>query len=641
MPRAERGLAALFALLAVGSAAVVVATSGGGAVEAPVVAPAASAWRGLVGSRPPVALGNRVIVVLRTPSLAQRIERVAHATVTQERTWSSDAATAQRLLIARLAQRGVAVRPDYTFTRVLNGFSALLDPSAYPVVEADRDVAGVYPVRVAYPAFTSTHVLSRHRSRHTNVGVPGLGGRGVTIALLDIAARPGEMAGVVAGVAPAARVLPIRVGGAQPDGLGRSAIYARSDQIVAGLERAVDMNARIALVALAEPFAGFDDSPEAQAVAGATVLGTLVVAPSGNDGADVSGYGDIAGPGGAPAALTVGAIDTRARLDTMRVLIRSGLQTIFDKSIPIAGGARPARRLDLQVTRTGAALVRGGASPALAIERAAAAGASAILVYGLRTPLPAGSLGLDESVPVVSVSNAVARAVLRRLAAGGTATVTFDKVDSVANAAYGKVASFSSSGLAYDGRVKPELVAPGVGLATEDGSSRFVTVNGSSAAAAIVAGAAALVAQARPKLSARALKRLLVASPKFALRRARIRFKSVDLITSASLSDKEFTASDQAPTLLSVDVGRVIGEGGRIDIRPVKRLDISLAHANGSPIGLLVRVRDLLPGRYAFGITGRGPNGEVLAAGTYLLTISAYPVDGSPPSVRQLRFSLI
>ena len=55
---------------------------------------------------------------------------------------------------------------------------------------------------------------------------------------------------------------------------------------------------------------------------------------------------------------------------------------------------------------------------------------------------------------------------------------------------------------------------------------------------------------------------------------------------------------------------------------------------------MLVRVRDLLPGRYAFGITGRGPDGQPLAPGAYLLTISAYPAGDGLPSVRQLRFHL-
>jgi hypothetical protein len=78
------------------------------------------------------------------------------------------------------------------------------------------------------------------------------------------------------------------------------------------------------------------------------------------------------------------------------------------------------------------------------------------------------------------------------------------------------VAGFSSTGLAYDGRVKPEIVAPGVGLgsaepgAGSNGSLRFGTVNGTSAAAALVAGDAALLADARPSLDASALKGLLV-----------------------------------------------------------------------------------------------------------------------------------
>ena len=78
-----------------------------------------------------------------------------------------------------------------------------------------------------------------------------------------------------------------------------------------------------------------------------------------------------------------------------------------------------------------------------------------------------------------------------------------------------RAAAFSSRGLAYDGRVKPELLAPGVGIATSDpgkdgeGKPRFVSVNGSSAAAALVAGGAALLAQARPQLDARSLGSLL------------------------------------------------------------------------------------------------------------------------------------
>ena len=87
-----------------------------------------------------------------------------------------------------------------------------------------------------------------------------------------------------------------------------------------------------------------------------------------------------------------------------------------------------------------------------------------------------------------------------------------------ANAGRGGAAPFSSEGLAFDGGPKPEVSAAGVGLATsdpgrnEDGAARYGTLSGSSAAAALTAGAAALLAQARPDLDAAGLKQALVAS---------------------------------------------------------------------------------------------------------------------------------
>ena len=66
--------------------------------------------------------------------------------------------------------------------------------------------------------------------------------------------------------------------------------------------------------------------------------------------------------------------------------------------------------------------------------------------------------------------------------------------------------------------MKPELAAAGVGLATsvpgraEGGAARYGTVSGTSAGAAVIAGAAALLADARPDLDAAALRSALVAT---------------------------------------------------------------------------------------------------------------------------------
>src|SRR5207253_4769209 len=136
------------------------------------------------------------------------------------------------------------------------------------------------------------------------------------------------------GVATGATVLPIRVAGWQPDAGGGYSVYARTDQLIAGLERAVDPKAdgdahdaaRIALVGVAAPYAGFSDDPAARAVAGALHLDTLVVAPAGNDGPAGPGFGSISGPGGSPAALTVGAADMRGTDVEARVSLRTGLE---------------------------------------------------------------------------------------------------------------------------------------------------------------------------------------------------------------------------------------------------------------------------------------------------------------------------
>jgi hypothetical protein len=383
-----------------------------------------------------------------------------------------------------------------------------------------------------------------------------------------------------------------------------------------------------------------------------------------------------------------------------------------------------------------------------------------VLLYGGGGPLPAGGLGLDDSipVPVVSVPVTTARAALTRLARGESVTVALGNVASAQNVQRDRVAAFSSSGLAFDGRVKPDLVAPGVGLATADpgadadGAPRFVTVNGSSASAAIVAGAAALLAQARPSLGASALDGLLVGSARqlpadpvtaqgaglldvgaatagevaaspstLALGassgpgwRVRAGFTLTNLSTrtlrtslaidtqsqgaaavdfslhpthvalspgqTAVVQIGAVTASPAVGTqpaggavVVQVDgggtvripwviafapppeslirgltlhrsgprTGVVLVDAGAVanGIRPLKRLDVVLVR-DGKPVGLLARLRDLLPGRYRIGLTGFGPAGQPLPAGAYVVDLLAYPVDGGPPSRAQVGFAV-
>jgi Subtilase family/Peptidase inhibitor I9/PA domain len=855
------GASAVLAVIAIACAALAVGAGRTQSRTASLTA-TAEAWHALAGSaRPQVETGQRMIVVLKAPSLAQRVERAGGlASDSQERRWTAAAIAAQKQVLATLAGHGVSVRVDQSFSRVINGFSAALDSESVSLLERDPEVAGVYPVRVAYPATISSELLAgnelaRGAAQRPEIMLPGYDGRGVTIALLDTgvdqtqpflrgrvaqginvlgdndfyatpAMKPDdatrlerhgtEMAGLLvgaggpeglAGVATGATVLPIRVAGWQQDVSGGWAVYSRTDQLIKGLERAVDPNedgdahdaARVALVGVAAPYAAFADSPDARAVEGALDLDTVVVAPAGNDGPGGPAYGTLSGPGAAPAALSVGAADLRPQIDRVRVVVRDGLDVLVDRLLPLAGAVLPQHGRELAIAapdenvsraRAGgfvaaptiesffdphgisrvagrAALVRAGDDPVTAVENAARAGAAAVVLYG--ASVPAGGLGLDESapVPVVAVTTDVAEQIRADLGSGRRPALSMGSAHVVRNGDAGGIAPFSSQGLAFDWRVRPDLLGPGVALMTSepsvsaDGTSAFGTVSGSSAAAATVAGAAALLAQVRPNLDGPAIRSVLAgyarplgdasvltegngivdvgaaAAGEIATDPTALAFKPVDrknwrsvqkltirnvstrrltlrvavpqtggaglglsaspsrfrlrshgkitirvkasfagvpsvappaqgaieigsrgtepvrvpwaiaftpqrtpLLSAVHLSEKKFSPSDTTPAVLSFQAGALAAGGGGAEIRPVGRLDMTLTSSYGTTLGLLVRMRDLLPGRYAFGLTGRDPNGNTLPSGDYTLTLRAIPPDGSRATVRTITFTI-
>ena len=525
----------------------------------------------------------------------------------------------------------------------------------------------------------------------------------------------------------------------------------------------------------------------------------MVVAAAGNDGPAGPAFGSLSSPGASPAALSVGAADLRSHTEEVRVVVRVALDVLVDRLLPLAGAvlptharelalARPQERsssaspggflappsLDSFFNRDGlsvvagrAALVRAGDDPVTAVENAARAGAAAVVLYG--TAIPAGGLGLDESVPVpvVAVPDDVARTALDALAAGRHPALSLGASRVARNGTGGGAAPFSSRGLSFDWRVRPNLLAPGIALMTSepsaaaDGTAAYGTVNGSSAAAATVAGAAALLAQARPDLDAQALRSVLagygrpfadgsittqgtglvdvgagaaaelaadpttlafgpaartnwrsvqkltirslssrrldlrVALPQtggagLALTATPDRFRlppggkitirvkasfqgtpntgapaegtiaigsrstfplripwaipfgryNGPLLTGLRLSKQSFKPSDTTPAVLSFRAGGLTRGSDGTEVHPVGRLDMVLTSAFGSHLGLLVRMRDLLPGSYAFGLTGRDPNGNTLPAGDYTLALAAMPPDGSRATYRKVTFTI-
>jgi hypothetical protein len=111
------------------------------------------------------------------------------------------------------------------------------------------------------------------------------------------------------------------------------------------------------------------------------------------------------------------------------------------------------------------------------------------------------------------------------------------------------------------------------------------------------------------------------------------------VVSRVSLSEARFAPSDRSPAVLSLVAGRVDGPSERPQLLPLSRLDVDL-YRGTRRIGRLVRLRNLLPGRYALGVTGRGPLGGRLPAGSYALRVVGTPVGGGPSTVVNVPFRL-
>ena len=395
------------------------------------------------------------------------------------------------------------------------------------------------------------------------------------------------------------------------------------------------------------------------------------------------------------------------------------------------------------------------------MDDATSAGALAVLVDGA---LPAGAFSLDvpPGVPVVGLEPGVV-AEMRALAAEGVpVTVSVGDVHVASRLGGGSIAAFSSRGLVFDGSLKPDLAAPGVSVPTsepgrgDDGEVRFGTISGTSAAAAVTAGVAAVLAQGRPQLGARGLHGLLVGSAQRVdldptasgaglvdLRDAvqqevyaepssvsfgaahedrgaervlrvsnastrrlavsigssgiapkgvqvtvdpqRVRLRpgaSAEVVVRANtseLSDQAGAAtgelvlragdspdvhvpwavsvpsrvrlisrlalrttgsrvSDATPAALSFAAGSV-SVSPDPEVRAVDLLEIELWRGD-TRIGLLARRRELLPGRYTFGLTGRSPTGSRLRRGVYTIRVVAHPGDGTRKQSASVQFRL-
>jgi len=447
-----------------------------------------------------------------------------------------------------LEANGVRLRDVVAFYRVWNGFAATVRTEDLPKLNSPG--VQVRTVRRAYPATSEPVPVSAG----AQIKTAGLNGQ-APVAVLDTGVdgnalnghadpgydavdrdrdpRPGKdpsgekrqetsgtaLASVVAEAGE--RVMPIRIASLRAAG-GATEVSTTTDQIIAGLEHAVDPNGDqdtsdhvpVALIGVNAPYAGFSDTPEAQAIKGAAGLGTLVVAPAGNEGAAAPGSGTVGSPASAPDAVAVGAI--AGPEPAPRTELKAGGDTVAQAAVlagkPPAGGKTagpveatdPAQLGDKTQLRGKVVIVKAGENPGAQAAAAAAVGAAAVVLAQAKDePLPSLPAG-RSAAPVIGVTGEAAARVLE-LKPGSDVSFGPPERAPRSEASAPRVSPLTAQGPSAGGLPKPDLAAPSSALTAKG------VAGGTAIAAARVAAIAAKYSREHPELTPKQLRAALIA----------------------------------------------------------------------------------------------------------------------------------